>query len=62
MDEQHSESPKPVRRLIRSEWIAFGVAIGTAIGVSTDHLAVWIALGAAVGLALGIVFGARKSR
>lgn len=40
-------------------WIGMGVAIGAAIGVITDNLAVWIAIGAAVGLALTFVIRRR---
>ena len=34
---------------------AFGVAIGSVIGVLTDNLGLWISLGIAVGAGIGIL-------
>ena len=36
--------------------IAYGVAIGTAIGVGTDNLGLWISLGIAIGAGIGFTF------
>jgi len=33
-------------------WLAIGIGVGTAIGVSTDHVAVGIGLGSIIGFLL----------
>jgi hypothetical protein len=34
--------------------IAMGVAIGAALGVATDNLALWLSLGVAIGCGIGV--------
>ena len=40
--------------------LAFGVAIGSVIGVLTDNLALWISLKIAIGTKIGIVVSQKK--
>ena len=41
---------------------AFVVAIGSAIGVATDNLALWISLGIAIGAAIGFVLSEKHKK
>ena len=39
--------------------LILGVAIGAAVGVTSEQMGVWMAGGAGVGVALGAAFGSR---
>lgn len=36
-------------------WLPVGIALGTAIGISTDKLALWLLLGVAFGTLMGAI-------
>lgn len=42
------ESPKK-NRSFKGQWIGFGLCIGIAIGMATNHFALWLFLGLAIG-------------
>jgi len=41
---------------------AFGVAIGSVIGVLTDNLGLWISLGVAIGAGIGISISQKQKK
>jgi len=46
--------------MTENKYLGAGIAIGTALGVSTDHLALWLCLGVAVGAGLDAALRDRK--
>ena len=51
------ESPKK-NRSFKGQWVGFGLCIGIAIGMATNHFALWLC----IGLALGAAIEARLSK
>ncbi|MFT4834579.1 MAG: hypothetical protein ACI83W_000025 [Marinoscillum sp.] len=49
------------RKFRKGQFFILGIAIGTALGVSTENLAIWIGVGAGLGVAIDAVLTRRNS-
>lgn len=43
-------------------YLAIGIGVGTALGVSFDNVALGVGIGVAIGTALGLTVGASRSK
>lgn len=48
------------RKFRKGQFFVLGIAIGTALGVSTDNLAIWVAVGAGLGVAIDAILVSRN--
>lgn len=49
-----SQRKRERRPFVAGSWLGVGIALGVAVGISTDNLGLWIAIGLVIGLAAGL--------